>query len=152
MKGGFDRGFAVNFTKGMEASSYITPSGIRDACGPLRKRDRLIYRAWLYHHPDFDELIRLYLARSQCGRFAALLLASDYEDPRERQEIAWMEAGKLNFKELAQSLLKQLWEDERDDNDADGPAFDEIIPSKTAILTAAEIREVADSVWPGTAG
>ncbi len=132
----------------MEVSSNITPSGIRDACGPLRKRHRLIYRAWLYHHPGFDELIRLYLARSQCGRFAALVLASDYEDSRERHEIAWMKAGKLNSKELAQSLLKQLWEDERDDNDADGPAFHEIIPSKSAILTTSEIREVANSVWP----
>jgi hypothetical protein len=134
----------------MEVSSNITRSETRDACGPLRKRHRLIYRAWLYHHPGFDELIRLYLARTQCGRFAALVLASDYEDPRERQEIDRMEAGKLSCKDLAKTLLKRLWEDERDHNDADGPAFHEIIPSKSAILNASEIRELESLVWPRT--
>jgi len=138
----------VTFNAAMKVSSHIAPSGIRDACGPLRKRHRLIYRAWLYHPPGFDELIRLYLARSQCGRFAALVLASDYEDPRERQEIARMEADKLSCKDLAKSLLKRLWEEERDCNDADGPAFHEIIPSKSAILNASEIRELESLVWP----
>ena len=138
----------MTFNGAMKVCSYIAPSGIRDACGPLRKRHILIYRAWLYHHPGFDELIRLYLARSQCGRFAAAVLASDYEDPRERQEIAWMEADKLSCKDLATTLLKLLWEDERDHNDADGPAFHEIIPSKSAILNASEIREIESLVWP----
>lgn len=138
------------FNAAMKVCSSIAPSGTRDVCGPLRKRHRLIYRAWLYHHPGFDELIRFYLARSQCGRFAALVLASDYEDSWERQEIAWMEAGKLSCKDLAKTLLKRLWEDERDHNDADGPAFHEIIPSKSAILNASEIRELESLVWPRT--
>ncbi|MDF1658771.1 MAG: hypothetical protein P1U58_14245 [Verrucomicrobiales bacterium] len=90
----------------------------------------------------------MYLAKSQCGRFAALLLASDYADPRERTEIAWMEAEKLNSRELAKALLRRLWVDEMTSNDAEGPAFDEIVPSKTAILTSSEINELANLVWP----
>jgi len=132
----------------MEVASYLSSSKLREACGPLRKSQRLVYRALLFHQPGYDEFIRLYLARSQCGRFAALLLASDYEDPRERQEIAWMEVGSLNSKELAKALLRRLWEDETTCNDAEGPAFNEIVPSKTAILTSSEINELANLVWP----
>jgi hypothetical protein len=112
------------------------------------KRARLIYRAWLFHQPGFDELVRFYLAKSECGRFAVLLLASDYMAAGERQEIAWAESVNVGSKEVAKELLKCLWEDEKTHNHADSPAFHEIISSKSAVLAPSEVRELAHLVWP----
>ncbi len=130
----------------MAAVSYLSDAK-RPQCGPLKKHQRLIYRAWLAHQPGHDEIVRLYMAKSVCDRFAVLLIASDWMEKGERNEIVWMEAGNLRSKYLAKALLKCLWEDEKRFNHADGPAFTEILRSKSALLKSSEITELAEAVW-----
>lgn len=132
----------------MRAASYLSDKAIPEVKGLRWKNARLLYRAWLFHHPGFDELIRLYMAKSECGRFVVLLLTTDNQGRNERQEIAWAESGNVRSKELAKGLIKCFWEDEKAFNEADGPAFSEIIPSKSALLTPSEVCELARTVWP----
>ena len=86
---------------------------------------------------------------SECGQFAVLLLASDWMERGERNEIVWMEAANLGSKDLAKALLKCLWEDEKRFNHADGPAFTKILRSKSGLLKSSEITELAEEVWDG---
>ena len=130
----------------MAAVSYLSDAK-RPQCDPLKKHERLIYRAWLAHQPGHDEILRLYIAKSECDRFAVLLLASDWMEKGQREEMVWMEAGNLGSKSLAKALLKCLWEDEKEFNEADGPAFTEIVPSKSALLQPSEITQLAQTVW-----
>ena len=123
--------------------TYLNDSGGTDL---EPSRTRLLFRAWLFHGPGHPEEIAMFLGPTKCGEFDALWVKGDWATSKDA--VAWIPRNQLTGTTLWQTLLDAYWSGERDENDSNGPNYDEIIPDKRAIATTEQLEQIAARIWP----
>ena len=112
---------------------------------PLRE---LLFRGYLSHCPGDDEEIEWWIGLESSGQHQVLWLKSDRFDDPSLQAVAWIKADTRLSKEWGAALLGELWTAEKDINDCERPAHDEVDEDPRALLSAKEVAALALSVWP----
>jgi hypothetical protein len=62
--------------------------------------------------------------------------------------IVWLPHGVLSGNKLFESLLTTYWQREKEVNELDEPNFTEVLKTPGSALTAKQVRELAEQVWP----
>jgi hypothetical protein len=110
---------------------------------------KLLYAAFLFHGPGFDEELQFRIGLSKCGKYDVLWQKSDWGRSDEGMgALAWVPKGYLTGRALWEKLLVAVWQAEKAEYDYDRPAFDEVNFQRKSLLSSKEVWKLAEQVWP----
>jgi hypothetical protein len=110
------------------------------------RSSKLLFAAYLFHGPGFDEELQFRVGTSRCGRYDVLWQDSDWNETG-KSAAAWLPKGHLTRRALWEILLIALWQAEKAAYDYDGPAFNEVNSQRKSLLSSKEVWEIAERVW-----
>jgi hypothetical protein len=110
-------------------------------------RTRLLFAAWIHHGPGFPEKVEYRVGPSKCGQFDVLWLKSEWDDGNPVTAAAWTPRYQMKGKPLYLALLAALFAADKRQNSADGPNFNEVVGGRSALLSSAEVYQLAKDVF-----
>jgi hypothetical protein len=110
-------------------------------------KPKLLFKACLNHGPGFAEISGFYLGPNDDNTHDVLWTESDWTE--ELTALAWVERGSIPRDQLSRELLKNYWQSEKNQSEAEEPTFSEIMNSDRAALTPKQVRAILEEVWPG---
>ena len=108
---------------------------------------KLLFAAYLFHGPGFEEELQFRIGPSKCGRYDVLWLGSDWNEEGP-SALAWIPKGDLTTTTLCKKLLIAAWRTEKADYGYDRPVFHEIKSNEKSLLPSEAVWQIAAQVWP----
>lgn len=115
---------------------YLVPKG----------KPKLLFKACLSHGPGFVEISGFYLGPNDDNTHDVLWIDSDWTE--ELTALAWVERRSIPRDELSRELLKNYWQSEKNQSEAEEPTFYEIMKNDQAALNPKQVRAILEEVWP----
>jgi hypothetical protein len=109
-------------------------------------KPKLLFKACLSHGSGFAEISGFYLGPNDDNTHDVLWTDSDWTE--ELTALAWVERGSIPRDELSRELLKNYWQSEKNQSEAEEPTFSEIMNSDRAALTPKQVMAILEEVWP----
>lgn len=133
----------------MDHSPQIQNYLAHDVPGLEPGRLKLVFRAGFDGGgPGRSEEWVLRLGPDTEGVWDVLWLKSDWDEAPT--PVAWIVRGSLRGKALAAALVKAWLTALRDHEDAEGPPYEDVHASKTAMLRRRDLSRIESAVWPET--
>jgi hypothetical protein len=131
----------------MTETKIYTYADSQDGVDLSPARTRSLFAAWIHHGPGFPEKVEYRVGPSKCGQFDVLWIKSDWDEENPLTAAAWMLRHQFKGKSQHLALLKALFAAEKNDSSADGPNFNEVVGGRSALLSCAEVYQIAKDVF-----
>ena len=127
----------------MQVHTYFdNPNGVDFA---PKGKPKLLFKTCLSHGPGFAEISGFYLGPNDDNTHDVLWTDSDWTEGFTA--LAWVKCGSIPRDELSRELLKNYWQSEKNQSEAEEPSLPEIMKNDQAALNPKQVRAIFEEVW-----